>query len=118
MNHPENNTAYEKAKKRLEEEKGFYRHLTVYIIVNLVIIIGSNNLINVFNNEHVTIDSLTGLMGWHTLSTPFFWGIGLVIHGLRVFRQRIFSAKTFTNTILGNEWEERKIRELMNDENF
>ena len=36
--------------------------------------------------------------------TAFFWGIGLVVHGFSVFVPQWF---------LGNNWEERKIRELM-----
>ena len=34
----------------------------------------------------------------------FFWGIGLVAHGLSVFVPQF---------VLGKDWEERKIRELM-----
>jgi len=33
------NEKYEKAKKRVEEIKGFYSHLIVYICVNIVLVI-------------------------------------------------------------------------------
>ena len=39
--------------------------------------------------------------------TAFFWGIGILAHGLSVF---------LPNMILGNNWEERKIKELMEKE--
>ena len=44
---------------------------------------------------------------WHNFITAFFWGIGLLAHGLSVF---------LPGMILGNNWEERKIRELMEKE--
>jgi len=43
----------------------------------------------------------------HTYSTAFFWGIGLVAHGLSVFGHDIF---------FGSNWEEKKIKELMDKE--
>jgi hypothetical protein len=39
--------------------------------------------------------------------TAFFWGIGLLAHGLSVF---------LPDWILGQNWEERKINELMENE--
>ena len=85
-------TKYQKAKERVEVIKGFYIHLTVYVVVNLMLF--SINMI-------VSPDSLWffwPLMGW---------GVGLVIHALSVFGfGRWFSA----------DWEERKIRELMEKE--
>jgi 2TM domain len=41
---------------------------------------------------------------WQTLNTVFFWGIGLVVHGLSVFGSNLF---------FGRGWEEKKIQELM-----
>jgi hypothetical protein len=41
---------------------------------------------------------------WAHFTTPFFWGIGLLFHGLYVFQ---FKAGFF------KKWEERKIREFM-----
>jgi hypothetical protein len=39
-----------------------------------------------------------------TFSTAFFWGIGLLAHGLSVFGRYVF---------FGQNWEEKKIQELM-----
>lgn len=41
------------------------------------------------------------------LKCPFFWGIGLLIHALRVFDRFPF---------FGNDWEQRKIKELLEKE--
>ena len=44
---------------------------------------------------------------WHNFFTAFFWGIGLVAHGLSVF---------MPNCIMGQNWENRKIKEFMEKE--
>ena len=82
-------TKYQKAKERVEVIKGFYIHLTVYVVVNLILF--SINMI-------VSPDGLWffwPLMGW---------GLGVVFHALSVFG----SGRGF-----GADWEERKIKELM-----
>lgn len=91
----EQNIIYQKAKKRVDSIKGFYSHLTVYFIVNTFIV--------------ATIVSTTNidLLSFSALSTPFFWGIGLLAHALGVFGEDLF---------FGKGWEERKIKALMDEE--
>ncbi len=88
------NEEYYMAYKRVKRIKGFYTHLIVYILVNLFLI---------FNKYFESNNNLV-FSQWHTYSTAFFWGIGLVAHGLSVFGSEIF---------FGNNWEERKIKEYM-----
>jgi hypothetical protein len=99
-----NNEKYERAKKRMEEVKGFYSHLVVYLIVNLVLILSQ---LGIFSGGFVKID----FPGWAMFTTPFFWGIGLFFHGLYVFGRRLRFLK---------DWEDRKIKEFMDkdDEGF
>ena len=87
---------FERAHKKVKAIKGFYSHLIVYIFVNAFIII----------SLYVNLDK--GEQFWHfsTISTAFFWGIGLFFHGLNVFKKTVF---------LGTKWEERKIQEFMNE---
>jgi hypothetical protein len=80
-----------KARKRVEELKGFYIHLAVYIVINAFIMI------------NILIRSLyDGDTFWQfgTFFTPFFWGIGLAFHAAKVFN---------FNPIMGKKWEERQI---------
>jgi hypothetical protein len=79
---------YLRAKKRVENLKAFYIHLTVYILVNLMLF-----FINI-SSDSSKLWFLYPLGGW---------GIGIVIHGLTTFPFGIF----------GKEWEERKIKEYM-----
>jgi hypothetical protein len=80
---------YEKAKKRVEEIKGFYTHLIVYVAVNIILVI-----INLVTSPSV-LWFYWPLMGW---------GIGVFFHAMGVF---VFSK------LPGSQWEERKIKEVM-----
>jgi len=94
---PEEQIQYDKAIKRVKKIKGFYRHLMVYIVINIMLII-----INIQN-----LDKGESYFQFKNFMTAFFWGIGLVAHGLSVFGPQILFSK---------EWEERKIKELMDKE--
>jgi uncharacterized RDD family membrane protein YckC len=81
--------AYERAKKRVEEIKGFYAHLIVFIVVNAVLI---------------TINLLvTPRLLWFLIPLSG-WGIGLFFHA--VFGFGLFG-------IFTKEWEEKKIKEYL-----
>lgn len=86
------------AKKRVEEIKGFYIHLTVYILVNLFIVL------SIVYNQYADGEPL---LGWPMLVTPLFWGIGLGIHAANVFG---------FGMVLGKNWEERMIRKYMEED--
>ncbi|MCG7279751.1 2TM domain-containing protein [Chryseobacterium taklimakanense] len=85
----ENNIKYEQAKKRVKQIKGFYIHAGVFILVNVF-------LVFLKFMKHGQIDFNV----WGTS----LWGVGLAAHGASVFLPDFF---------LGRNWEERKIRELM-----
>jgi 2TM domain len=89
---------YNLAYKRVKRIKGFYVHALVYVLVNLFIILSSYN--------KISFDS-ADFFRWETFSTAFLWGIGLTAHGLSVFGRNIF---------FGQNWEEKKIKELMEKE--
>jgi hypothetical protein len=84
--------AYARAKKRVEEIKGFYVHLGIYLIVNTMLF-----LINVLS------DSGNYWFYWPLLG----WGIGLAAHAFTVFAM---------GGLFGTNWEERQIRKLLEEE--
>lgn len=102
MENFEQKQRYQRAKKRVDDERGFYSHLAVYIIINIIIY-----YINV--NAHFGNSDVKNWFEWHLFLTPVLWGIGLLLHGINVFTGGF---KFF------REWEKRKIEELMNDEDF
>ena len=88
---------YQEALKRVKKIKGFYTHAIVYVFVNIMIV-----FLNVKN-----LDPGESYFQFKNFMTAFFWGIGLVAHGLSVF---------VPNWIMGQNWEERKIKEFMEEE--
>ncbi|MCZ8196604.1 MAG: 2TM domain-containing protein [Flavobacterium sp.] len=89
---------YENALKRVKKVKGFYTHLIVYVVINIMIII-----VNIQN-----LDKEDSYFQIENFFTAFFWGIGLLSHALSVFGPNLF---------LGKDWEDKKIKELMEKEN-
>jgi hypothetical protein len=83
---------YQNAKKRVQAIKEFYTHLTVYVLVNLLLF---------------TINMLTSPDNLWFFWPLMGWGIAVALHALRVFG---------SGGRLGAEWEERKIKELMEQE--
>lgn len=93
----EEQNKYDNALKLVKKIKGFYTHLLVYVVINTMIVI-----VNIQN-----LDANENNFQMQNFATAFFWGIGLLAHGLSVFGPNIF---------LGKNWEERKIKELMEKE--
>ena len=91
-----------RAKKQLDELKGFYIHLTVYLVVNLMVttvkIIGNMNQGNSFSEAFWEFD---------VFSVWLFWGIGLLFHSFKVFSY---------NPFFNKDWEDRQIRKYMEKE--
>ena len=96
------NSSYLRAKKRVEKLKGYYSHLSAYIIVNIFISIfriksdvdGGDTL-----NEALFDASNYSLWLW--------WGIGIAFHTYGVFGHKLL--------FMNKEWEERKIKEFMDE---
>ena len=84
---------YQKAKERVEAIKGFYGNLTAYCIVIPFLI----------------------WLNFNTTSFPWVifpilgWGFGLTMHAMEAFGY---------NPLWGKRWEEKKIRELMEKDDF
>ncbi len=100
MKNFEEQKRYENAKKRVEREKGFYSHLTVYIIINIALL---------FINSDFLDDGFNKWLNWNLYATPVLWGIGLLFHGISVFSK---------NPLFSKRWEEKKIKELMDKDDF
>lgn len=88
---------YEEAVKKVKKLKGFYTHAIVYVVINIMFVIV--NFQNLGPGE--------SYFQFKNFFTAFFWGIGLLAHGMATFVPYF---------ILGKDWEERKIKELMEKE--
>ncbi|NHF59454.1 2TM domain-containing protein [Flavobacteriaceae bacterium TP-CH-4] len=102
-------TKYERAQKRVAELRGFYNHLTVYILVNAALLILREKFtIILISKEALGNPEFLDWLNWNTYGTSIVWGIALCIHALRTFSGISF---------FGRKWEERQIRRFMEEEN-
>ncbi|MEL6813006.1 MAG: 2TM domain-containing protein [Bacteroidota bacterium] len=82
---------YQRAKEKVEKMKGFYTHATIYAI---------------FVVFFIWLNSRTGGFPWAIFPIAG-WGLGVLGHATEVFGFNIF---------FGKDWESRKIREIMREE--
>ncbi len=84
---------YQRAKKRVEAIKGFYGNLATYCIVIPILIF---------------INYRTTSFPW-AIFPALGWGFGVLMHGMEAYGY---------NPVFGKGWEERKIKEFMDDDRF
>lgn len=82
---------YERARKRVEELRGFYHHLFIYLI---------------FVPFFIWLNIISTGFPW-AIFPIVGWGIGVACHAADVYNYNIF---------FGKDWEERKIREFLDKE--
>tara|TARA_R110002074_G_scaffold49068_10_gene125363 strand:+ start:3782 stop:5146 length:1365 start_codon:yes stop_codon:yes gene_type:complete len=86
------NNSYVRAVEKVEKLKEFYQNLASYSIVIPFLV-----FINLYTSP-----------GFHWFWFPMFgWGIGVLFHGLDVYNY---------NPFLGRNWEDKKIKEIMDEE--
>lgn len=90
-NHTEQ-SSYQQAQKKVKAIREFYEHLMVFILVTVILI-----AINLTTSPEY-LWFIWAVMGW---------GIGVVAHGMKAFAVSPFFNK---------EWEERKIKEILDKE--
>lgn len=83
--------SYLRAKRRVEEIKGFYGNLIAYIIIM--------PLLAWLNHRSTDFP-------W-VIFPAVGWGLGVILNGMSAYGY---------NPILGKNWEERKIREFMSED--
>lgn len=93
----EDDIRYKEAEKRVRRIKNFYIFTFIYVFVNIFIL--------VINYRELRPGQTIWQLKYFAL--PIFWGIGLVGYAISIF---------VPGAILGSNWEERKIKQLMEKE--
>ena len=91
---------YERAKKKVEDIKGFYTHLSIYLVINGLMLLAA---LGIFEGTFIPFQ----FPDWSYFTTPFFWGIAIFIHWMYVFKSKLMPFR---------DWEERKIKQFMEEE--
>jgi hypothetical protein len=89
----EKSQAYIRAEKRARAKLGFYKSLTTYLGVNLVLFL---------------IDLFTSPGDWWFYWPLFFWGIGVFLHFIRVFVTGGMFAERVKKGMIKKELEREK----------
>ena len=93
MENTERENKYFRAKNRVEQIKKFHLSLFSYVFF-ILFLAGLNYWVNQWSNP------------WF-LWAAFGWGIGILFHALKTYGSNLF---------LGKHWEEKKIKEIMNQD--
>ena len=93
MENMDRENKYHRVKERVEAIKKFYLNLVSYLI--FIVFLAA---LNYYTNQWQ--------YAWF-LWAAFGWGIGLVFQGIKLFG---------VNPFFGKNWEERKIKEFMQEE--
>ncbi|MEO0570612.1 MAG: 2TM domain-containing protein [Bacteroidota bacterium] len=100
-------TKFGRAQKRVKEVKGFYQHLTVYVLVNLGLLLLSQRIqFILLSEEALGNPGFLEWINWNVWGTPIIWGLALLIHAASVFLKSPFK-----------KWEERQIRKILEEDN-
>ncbi|KAB1159635.1 MULTISPECIES: 2TM domain-containing protein [Tenacibaculum] len=99
MDSKQQSDKYIKARKRVEDIKKFYKHLTFYILINLVFI--GYRIFKDIDYGSTFVEAFTDISNYKIF---FWWGVILILHGVSVFGKDL---------LFNKEWEERKVKEYM-----
>ena len=90
---------YETAKKRVGAIKGFYAHLTLFILVSVLILASKGTILEVMTEKNHEVDpNFVAWLDWNFIAVILIWGTVILIQGLVVFGRPLIK-----------KWEKRKI---------
>lgn len=86
--------------KKVEEIKKFYKHLTIYLLINFFFIFR-----RIYKDIQFGDSFFEAIIDVSNYSFFYWWGVALIFHAIATFG---------IPNLLGKNWEERKIKEFMN----
>ncbi|WP_437394994.1 2TM domain-containing protein [Flagellimonas lutimaris] len=99
------NIARETAKKRVKELKGYYSHITIFVIVNGILYLLKTGVLTSLLPEAFPKESY--YYDWINANV-IIWALILVVHTLILFRDKFTFVK---------KWEQRQIQKYMDEDN-
>lgn len=115
MNSYKQSPRFIQAKKRVNQMKRFYRHLSVYVVVNGILLILKLRLFDFFTQQGITDEGFYDWLNWNIIGTPILWGIGLLVHGIYVFGLKSRALKDIKPEFI-KKWEVKKLEEFLREE--
>jgi len=97
---------YMLAKKRVDNQKNFYAHIVVYLVMNVLLFFFKGKIINFFLDRGVSDQGFLNWMEWNIILIPVLWGIVLLVIGIYLFKLKPFIFKN---------WKEKQIQKYMEE---
>ncbi|MRI00014.1 hypothetical protein GH721_05635 [Kriegella sp. EG-1] len=104
-----------RAELRVKQIKKFYKHLRIFVIANILLLIFKFRAYDFFAEQGITDEGFFQWLDWNIIGTPVIWGIVLGVHAFHVFVMKSKPIKEYTPKFLKN-WEERQLQKFMNEE--
>ena len=92
---------YVRARKKVELIRKFYKHLVIYVLVNIAI--SAVKVVDYMSDGFTFEEAFFQL---DVFIVWIIWGVFVILQAIKTFK---------AGTILGADWEERKIQEIMNE---
>ncbi len=102
---PESYHKYDRAKKQVKKIKDFYDHIKIFIVAVVVILIIRFYVVPKLGLNWDDEKDFNNWLNWNTYLFPSIWALVILIHGLIVFKPKVF-----------RKWEDRKMKEFMQKE--
>lgn len=91
------------AKKRVEKIKKFYKHLAIYVIVNIFL-----TSVFIFGDMQDGDTFSEAFFQYKNIAIWIYWGFGILYQAITIFGNGLFFSK---------DWQERKIDEYVKNNN-
>lgn len=104
-----------KAQRRVDHIKKFYKHLVIYVIANLLLLIFKFQALEFFAQRGIGDQGFLNWFEWNIIGTPIIWGVVLALHAIYVFVLLSKPLKELTPRFY-KDWEERRIKEFMEED--
>lgn len=97
-----------RAIKKVQKIKKFHNHLRAYLVVNIgIMFLRYTGLGFVVSGIENADEGFLKWVDWNVFGIPIVWGCFLLFHAARAYEWLPF---------LDSKWEERKIRQFMEDD--
>ncbi|WP_047245033.1 2TM domain-containing protein [Maribacter thermophilus] len=115
MENVQQSEKYIRAQRQVAQIKKFYKHVRIFIVVNIVLLLIKFKVLDYFNGQGFQNENFVDWFEWNIIGTPILWGIGLLVHGIYVFR---FKAIPWAEMKPGfiKKWEEKQIKKFLQEE--
>ncbi len=95
---------FERAQQRIGLIRGFYNHLTIFVIINAALLLFKKELMAVFVGDIAYSNpDVSNWVNWNL----YIWAVILLVHAVLVFGNFSF---------LGKKWEERQIQKYIDED--